>query len=154
MYKALPRISCQREGKTARICSINSPGVDRVRNGDEAGSVGVVDRVSGRVAGDRDIHQLAVAQVVGGEGLAAQELGCFDDGSRQAHLWTRELALDIHNLTRGQRGNPPTCHSIWQWKRNTPGLLALNRKTAYDLGLTETTSRMGGLLAKPLVRPG
>ncbi len=73
----------------------NSPDIVGVRNSDEAGSVGDVDRISGRITGGGNLQQLAVVQVVGWECLAAKKLGCFDNGSRQAHFCTLvQLALN------------------------------------------------------------
>jgi hypothetical protein len=47
-----------------------------------------------------------------------------------------------------------TCHSIWQWKSQTPGLSALKRMTRWPFGLTRMTSRRIGLVGyttEPLV---
>ena len=46
-----------------------------------------------------------------------------------------------------------TCHSMWQWKSQTPGLSAVNLRITWLLPLTLTVSRLIGTDGKALVSP-
>lgn len=70
----------------------DSPIILRVRNSLKACSIGVINRITSRIASGRNLEQITIMQMVCGEGLAGQELGCFDDCGRESHF---NMPLDM-----------------------------------------------------------